>query len=429
MTDCTDIKNGHLTVGGADCVDLAKEYGTPLYVMDENTIRAACREFKASMDECYGEGKGMVCYATKAFCCKEMCRIMADEGMGIDAVSGGEIYTALAAGFPAERIVFTSNNKKDEEIAYAIDRGVGRITCDNIEELYRISAIANGKGKTVRVVLRLKPGVEAHTFEAVMTGKIDSKFGFAIETGEALRAAKEVAGLPGIDLAGVHCHIGSQIHEIAPFEKAAEVMFGFIAALRDEGIMIRDLSLGGGFGIRYTDADKPLPYGEYMKHVSARAKECCEKLGLDMPFMMIEPGRSIAAPAGVTLYTVGSRKTIPGIRTYIGVDGGMCDNPRYALYRSEYTAVIANKADQPKDEIITLAGRTCESGDLIGEGMPLQHAEAGDIAAVLATGAYNYSMASHYNRGPNAAVVMVKDGKARLAVRRETFEDVARNDV
>ena len=354
---------------------------------------------------------------------------MAEEGMGIDAVSGGEIYTALSAGFPAERIVFTSNNKKDEEIAYAIDNGVGRITCDNIEELYRISDIACEKGKKVRVVLRLKPGVEAHTFEAVMTGKIDSKFGFAIETGEAMKAAEEVAKLPGIDLVGVHCHIGSQIHEIAPFEKAAEVMFDFIAALRDKGIKISDLSLGGGFGIKYTDADKPIPYGDYMKRVSAKARECCDRLGLDMPFMMIEPGRSVAAPAGVTLYTVGSRKTIPGIRTYIGVDGGMCDNPRYALYKSEYTALLANKADEPKDEIVTIAGRTCESGDLIGEGMALQHAEAGDILAVLATGAYNYSMASHYNRVPNAAVVMVKDGRSRTVVRRETFEDVARNDV
>ncbi|MBQ7990941.1 MAG: diaminopimelate decarboxylase [Oscillospiraceae bacterium] len=419
--------NGHLYAGGADCTELAKEYGTPLYVMDEDVIRQACREFRTSMEECYG--RGMVCYATKAFCCKEMCRIMAEEGMGIDAVSGGEIYTALSAGFPAERIVFTSNNKKDEEIAYAIDNGVGRITCDNIEELYRISDIACEKGKKVRVVLRLKPGVEAHTFEAVMTGKIDSKFGFAIETGEAMKAAEEVAKLPGIDLVGVHCHIGSQIHEIAPFEKAAEVMFDFIAALRDKGIKISDLSLGGGFGIKYTDADKPIPYGDYMKRVSAKARECCDRLGLDMPFMMIEPGRSVAAPAGVTLYTVGSRKTIPGIRTYIGVDGGMCDNPRYALYKSEYTALLANKADEPKDEIVTIAGRTCESGDLIGEGMALQHAEAGDILAVLATGAYNYSMASHYNRVPNAAVVMVKDGRSRTVVRRETFEDVARNDV
>ncbi|MBQ3919520.1 MAG: diaminopimelate decarboxylase [Oscillospiraceae bacterium] len=427
MKDSLGVSNGHLTIGGIDCTELAEQYGTPLYVMDEDVIRQACREFKASIDECYG--RGMVCYATKAFCCKEMCRIMKDEGIGLDTVSGGEIYTALAAGFPADRIVFTSNNKKDEEIALAIDNNIGRITCDNIEELYRISDIASKKNKTVRVVLRLKPGVEAHTFEAVMTGKIDSKFGFAIETGEALKAAKEVAGLPSIELAGIHCHIGSQIHEIAPFEKACEVMFDFIGKLRDEGIIIKDLSLGGGFGIKYTDADKPIPYGDYMKAVSAKAKQCCEKLGLDMPFIMIEPGRSIAAPAGITLYTVGSRKIIPGIRTYIGIDGGMPDNPRYALYKSEYTAEVANKADEPKDEIVTIAGRTCESGDLIGENMPLQHAEAGDTVAILATGAYNYSMASHYNRVPNAAVVMVKGGTSRVVVRRETFEDMAKNDI
>ncbi|MBQ5317093.1 MAG: diaminopimelate decarboxylase [Oscillospiraceae bacterium] len=427
MTNGLTVGNGHLLTGGIDTVELAEQYGTPLYVMDEDMIRQACREFKTSIDECYG--RGMVCYATKAFCCKEMCRIMNDEGIGLDTVSGGEIYTALSAGFPAERIVFTSNNKKDEEIAFAIDNGVGRITCDNIEELYRISDIAVKKGRTVRVMLRLKPGVEAHTFEAVMTGQIDSKFGFAIETGEALKAAKKVAVLPGIDLAGVHCHIGSQIHDIAPFEKAAEVMFEFIAKLRDEGITIKDLSLGGGFGIKYTDKDVPVPYGDYMKRVSARVRECCDRFGLEMPFIMIEPGRSIAAPAGITLYTVGSRKTIPGIRTYIGIDGGMPDNPRYALYKSEYTAVVANKADEPKSETVTIAGRTCESGDLIGENMPLQHAEAGDIVAILATGAYNYSMASHYNRVPNAAVVMVRDGKSRVVVRRETFEDMCVNDL
>lgn len=428
MNDTLNIVNGHLTIGGADCVELAKEYDTPLYVMDEGTVRRAVSEFKASMDECY-DGRGMVCYATKAFCCKEMCRIMKDEGIGLDTVSAGEIYTALSVGFPPERIVFTSNNKKDEEIAYAIDNHIGRITCDNMEELRRISAIASEKGRQVRVILRLKPGVEAHTFEAVMTGQIDSKFGFAIETGEALAAAKETAKLPGIDLAGIHCHIGSQIHDIAPFEKAAEVMADFIAKLHDEGIEIKDLSLGGGFGIKYTEKDIPVPYGDYMKRVSKRLKECCEKYSLPVPFVMIEPGRSIAAPAGLTLYTVGSRKIIPGIRTYIGVDGGMCDDPRYALYKSEYTAVVANKADEPKDETVTIAGRTCESGDLIGENMPLQHAEAGDIIAVLATGAYNYSMASHYNRVPNAAVVMVKDGKSRVIVRRETWESMADNDV
>lgn len=429
MTNVLDINEaGHLTIGGADTVELASEYGTPLYVFDENAVREAVRSFKSSIDENYG-GRGMVCYASKAFCCKEMCRIMAEEGAGLDTVSGGEIYTALAAGFPADRIYFTSNNKFDEEIAYAIDSHIRCIICDNIEELYRISSIAVSKGTLTNVMLRLKPGVEAHTFEAVMTGQIDSKFGFAIETGEALEAARKAASLDGIKLVGVHCHIGSQIHDISPFEKAAEVMLDFIAKLRDEGIIISDLSLGGGFGIKYTEKDIPVPYGEYMKRVSAKVKECCAAHGIDIPYITIEPGRSIAAPAGITLYTVGSRKIIPDIRTYIGIDGGMPDNPRYALYKSEYTAEVANKANEPKDEIVTIAGRTCESGDLIGENMPLQHAEAGDIVAILATGAYNYSMASHYNRVPNAAVVMVKDGSSRVIVRRETWEDVCRNDI
>ena len=428
VNDQTINEQGHLCIGGADTVGLAKEYGTPLYVYDEDMIRDSVRRFKSSIDENYG-GRGMVCYASKAFSCKEIYRIMKAEGAGVDVVSGGEMYTALSAGFPAENIVFHSNNKTADELRYALDNNVGRIAIDNIEELRRLSGIASEMGKSADVILRLKPGVEAHTFEAVMTGKIDSKFGFAIETGEAMKAALEAASMDNINLVGIHCHIGSQIHDVTPFVKAAEVMLDFIAALHEKGITIRDLNLGGGFGIYYTEKDKPVPFEEYMKTVSGVVKNYCAAHGLEIPFILLEPGRSIVAPAGITLYTVGSRKTIPNIRTYIGIDGGMPDNPRYALYKSEYTAVAANKAKEPKTESVTIAGRCCESGDLIGENMPLQHVEEGDIIAVLATGAYNYSMASHYNRVPNAAAVMVKDGRSRVIIRRETYEDVARNDI
>ncbi len=422
-------KKGHLTIGGIDTVDLAVQYGTPLYVMDEVMIRNACRRFKSSIDKYYG-GKGMVCYASKAFSCLEMCRIINSEGIGLDVVSIGELYTAVKAGFDTSKIGFHGNNKTDEELEYAVDCGVGHIIVDNISELLRLEKTAEEKKSKARIMLRIKPGIDAHTHDFVKTGQIDSKFGFALETGEAFEAAKQAVECENVDLVGVHCHIGSQIFDIAPFEEAAKVMLGFIAEIKDKlGHEISELNLGGGFGIKYLNSHDPAPFETYIERVSEVVRSECVALGIAQPFILIEPGRSIAAPAGITLYKVGARKEIPGIRTYISVDGGMGDNPRYILYQSEYEAVVANKASEERSEKVTIAGKCCESGDLIGENMPLQHAESGDIIAVCATGAYNYSMASNYNRIPKPPVVFVNNGESRIAVKRETPEDIIRNDV
>ena len=422
-------EKGHLAVGGIDTVELADQYGTPLYVMDEDLIRDAVRRFKASIDKYYG-GAGLVCYASKAFCCKAMCRIMKEEGIGLDVVSGGELYTAASVDFPMENVCFHGNNKTDEELSLALEKKVGRIIVDNIYELERLDKLAEKAGVTASIMYRIKPGIDAHTHDFVKTGQIDSKFGFALETGEAFEAVKAAIKLPNIDLVGLHCHIGSQIFDIDPFVHAAEVMLGFIAKIKNElGFEIKQLNLGGGFGIKYVDSDTPVAYEKYMENVSVKVKEVCAEKGIAQPFILIEPGRSVAAPAGITLYKVGGIKEIPNIRTYVSIDGGMCDNPRYALYKSQYDIEVADRAGEPKTESITLAGKCCESGDLIGENMPVQHVEAGDTIAVLATGAYNYSMSSNYNRIPKPAVVMVADGKSRVVVKRETMEDIIRNDV
>ena len=422
-------EKGHLTIGGLDTVDLAKEYGTPIYVMDEDLLRENCRSFKQSIDRYYG-GKGLVCYASKVFCCKEIYRIMMSEDMGLDVVSAGELYTAASVGFPMEKVCFHGNNKTDEELLMALEKNVGRIVVDNIFELERLNRLSCERGAKANIMFRIKPGIDAHTHDFVRTGQIDSKFGFALETGEALEAVKKAISLEHIELSGLHCHIGSQIFDIDPFVLAAEVMMNFIAQVRDElGYEIKELDLGGGFGIKYTDADSPVPYDNYMEKVSEKVKAVCAEKNLKLPFILIEPGRSIAGPAGITLYTVGGIKHIPNIRTYVSVDGGMGDNPRYALYKSKYDFVNAVRASEPKSETVTVAGKCCESGDLLGEGAPIQRTEEGDIIAVLATGAYNYSMSSNYNRIPKPPVVMVKDGTSRIIVKRETFDDIVRNDI
>jgi len=422
-------EKGHLTIGGIDTVELAKEYGTPLYVMDEELIRENCRSFKQSIDKYYG-GAGLVCYASKAFCCKAVYRIMMDEGIGLDVVSAGELYTAASVDFPMDKLCFHGNNKTDEELELALEHHVGRIIVDNIYELERLNGLACKKGVKANIMYRIKPGIDAHTHDFVRTGQIDSKFGFALETGEAFEAVRKALSLEHIKLVGIHCHIGSQIFDIDPFVLAAEVMMNFIAKIRSElNYEVKELNLGGGFGIKYTDSDSPVPYDKYMEKVSEKVKDICKSKDIALPFILIEPGRSIVAPAGITLYTVGGIKDIPNIRTYVSIDGGMCDNPRYALYKSKYDVVIADRAGEPKTEVVTLAGKCCESGDLIGEGMPIQQVKVGDTAAVLATGAYNYSMSSNYNRIPKPAVVMVNGGKSYVAVKRETLEDIVRNDV
>ncbi len=422
-------QKGHLVLGGMDAVDLAKEYGTPLYVMEEDTILSAMREYKASVDRFY-DGNGLICYASKAFSCKEIYRIADREGLGTDVVSGGELYTALSVGFPAEKICFHGNNKSDGELEYALTSGVGRIVVDNAEELDRLSAIADRLGKKAPVMIRIKPGVDAHTHSFVMTGQIDSKFGFALETGEALAVIKKALKTPNISFGGIHCHIGSQIHELLPFTETAKIMMNFMAEVKKEtGVDTKELNLGGGYGITYTDEDNRIEYPSYMEAVSKIIHESAENLGIKLPFILMEPGRSIVGEAGTTLYTVGAVKTIPNIRTYVSVDGGMFDNPRYILYGSKYDFLLANKADRPATGKVTVAGKCCESGDLLGENVELGDAECGDIMAVFSTGAYNYSMSSNYNRNVIPPVVFVKDGKARLVVKPQTYEDLVRNDI
>ncbi len=420
---------GHLTCGGADCVELAQKYGTPLYVFDEGLIRKTCAEFKASIDEFYG-GNGKVLFASKAFSCKEMYRIVKSEGLGADVVSGGELYTALSSGFDAKDIFFHGNNKTNEEIEYALKSGVGRIVVDNMTELETIERISEHLGVKAHVILRIKPGVDAHTHNYIRTGQIDSKFGFALENGEAMAAALKTLEYKNIELKGFHCHIGSQIFDTAPFCDTAEIMMQFMADFRENsGATVSELNLGGGFGVKYIETDGALPFKLFMEKVSVALKTKAEALDYPMPKIFIEPGRSIVGPAGLTLYTVGNVKTIKDVRTYVSIDGGMGDNPRYALYQADYDIEIANKADKPKDYIATVAGKCCESGDIIQEHAPMQTPEVGDIMAVLTTGAYNYSMASNYNRIPRPAAVMVNNGESRVIIRRETFEDIVRNDI
>ena len=430
VNDCLNINSsGHLTIGGCDTVELAKKYGTPLYVLDENVIRENCRSYVRSFKKFYN-GNGMPLYASKALSCKELCRIVNEEHMGLDVVSGGEIYTAVQAGFPMEKVHFHGNNKTADEIRFALESNVGKFVVDNLYELELLNKIADEMGKTANISFRIKPGVDAHTHNFIRTGQIDSKFGFALETGEAYDAVKKAVTYDNVCLKELHCHIGSQIFDIEPFVTAAKIMVEFMGKIYKElGVVISELNLGGGFGIMYTQNDEPVPYEDYMEKVSAAVKDVSAEQGIPVPYIFIEPGRSVVGEAGITLYTVGGKKKIPGIRTYVSVDGGMTDNIRYALYQSEYTVVNASHADKESAEEITVAGKCCESGDLIQEHTKVAPVETGDILAVLSTGAYNYSMASNYNRIPRPAIVMVNNGESRIIVRRESYEDIVKNDL
>ncbi len=429
-SDCLGInEKGHLTIGGVDTVYLAEKYGTPLYVMSEDKIRNIAKSYLESIRKNYS-GYGVPIYASKAFCCKEICRIIDSEGLDMDAVSKGEIYTAIKAGVNPKKLHFHGNNKTYDEIFYAVENDVGDIIADSFEDINRVDEIGGKLNKKVNLTLRIKPGIDAHTHEFIRTGQIDSKFGFALENGEAEKAAEMAFKAKNISFKGVHCHIGSQIFDVEPFVLASKVMLSFIKQVKDEyGIEIENLNLGGGFGIKYLDSDPFLEYEIYMESVSKAVHEECKRLGLKIPNIYIEPGRSIIGEAGITLYTVGSVKEIENVRNYISVDGGMGDNPRYALYQAEYTCVIANKMNENPEYTATIAGKYCESGDLIQENVKIVKPVAGDILSVLSTGAYNYSMASNYNRNPRPACVMIKDGTDRVIIKRETFEDLIKNDI
>lgn len=423
-------QEGRLLFAGQDAAELLQRYGSPLYLMDEERIRLNCRTYYNAMKAAFDEA-ALPLYASKACSFKELYRIAMDEGMGIDVVSSGEIYTAKAAGFPMERAYFHSNNKTDADIAFAIEQGVGYFVADNEDEVEAIDRIAEELRTTAKLLLRLTPGIDTHTYEAVNTGKVDSKFGSAIETGQAEGITKLALNCKNIQLIGFHCHVGSQVFDSDTFLRSAEIMLEFIAMIREKyGYTAKQLDLGGGYGVRYLESDPTIDIAANIAQVGAYVKEKCNTLDLPLPAVRMEPGRSIVADAGITLYTVGTIKRIPGYKNYVSVDGGMGDNPRYALYQSEYTVCAAEKMNEPCDTIYDLVGRCCESGDIIQPEVSLPSSiKRGDIIAVLTTGAYNYSMASNYNRIPRLPVVMLKEGTHRLVVRGESLEDLIRNDL
>lgn len=430
---CDNIKigeNGHLYFAGFDTVELAEKYGTPLYLIDEDKLRLNCRTYDNAFKKHFGSDAKAL-YASKANSFKRIYEIMREENMDVDVVSRGEIYTACLAGYPMENAFFHGNNKTDEDIAYAMEKGVGYFVVDNMEELCAIEREARERGINQKILLRLTPGIDPHTYEAVATGKVDSKFGSAIETGQAEEITAAALKMPHIDLAGFHCHVGSQVFAEDVFERSAVIMLDFIVNMREKyGYEARELDLGGGYGVRYVDSDPYLYVDKKIGQVAAAIKAECERLNISLPVIHMEPGRAIVADAGMTLYTVGAVKCIPGYKNYVSIDGGMTDNPRYALYGSEYTCLAAGKMDEEPDFRCSLVGRCCESGDVIQENILLPNSiKRGDIVAVCTTGAYNYSMASNYNRVNRPPIIMLCGGESYVAVRRESLEDICRNDI
>ncbi len=430
---CSNLEvtaNGRLTFAGRDARDLITRYGSPLYVMDEDRIRHNLRLYVDAMREAFGDG-AMALYASKACSFRQIYRIAAQEGAGVDVVSAGEAYTAYTAGFPMDRVYFHGNNKTDEEIALAMDWGVGTLVVDGEEELAVINDEAARRGITQRVMLRITPGIDTHTYEAVATGQVDSKFGSAIETGQAEAIVGLCLTYDHLTLCGFHCHVGSQVFDSDTFLRSSDIMLEFMAAMRDRyGYVAPELDLGGGYGVRYLEEDPVIDIPDNIRQVGAHVRAACDRWGLPLPAVRMEPGRSIVADAGITLYTVGGVKRIPGYKNYVSVDGGMSDNPRYALYESPYTVVCPEKMLEPCTMVCDLVGKCCESGDILQPGVSLPDTlRRGDLVAVLTTGAYNYSMASNYNRIPRLPVVLVSGKGEQVAVRRETLEDIVRGDV
>ena len=431
ICDNLTVSNGRLYFAGQDTVELAKQYGTPLYLMDEDRIRHNCRVYTQAFQKHFGPGSRPL-YASKANSFKRIYEIMREEGMGIDVVSSGEIHTALQAGYDLSHAYFHGSNKTDEDIRYSMEHGIGYLVADNVEEVRAVEEEAARRGIRQKVLLRLTPGIDPHTYEAISTGKVDSKFGSAIETGQAEEITVYTLKQPHVELVGFHCHVGSQVFAEDVFERAAVIMLEFIADMkRGHGYQARQLDLGGGYGVRYVESDPWLDVDAKVAQVAQAVKDACRRLGIDPPEIHMEPGRSIVADAGLTLYTVGTVKCIPGYKNYVSIDGGMADNPRFALYKANYTCLPASKMDQPRDFTCSVVGRCCESGDIIQENVPLPAGIGrGDIVAVCTTGAYNYSMASNYNRLPRPPIVMLRGGNdSYVAVRRESLEDLCRNDI
>ncbi len=424
LTTRLDGEN-RLMVGGCRLSDLARIYGTPLYVLDEASLRAACRAYRQALETVY-PGPSLALYASKANSSLAITALVASEGLGLDAVSAGELLTALQGGMPAERIVLHGNNKSREELELAVARAI-TVVVDNWHDLELLAQVAPGVGRPVRLMLRFTPGIECHTHEYIRTGHLDSKFGFDPDQLESV--LRHLAGCPWAVLDGLHAHIGSQIFELEPHRDLAGVMADALALARSLGHPCRDLNVGGGLGIRYIATDDPPSIQDWVRTVATAVAEACTTRGLELPRLLCEPGRSLVAPAGVTLYAIGSRKAIPDLRTYISVDGGMSDNPRPITYQSQYTALLADRPLAPAEEVVTVAGKHCESGDVLLRDVSLPAAHTGEVLAVFATGAYNASMSSNYNRIPRPAAVLVHDGIADLVQRREQPEDLLRFDV
>ncbi|MCM3182985.1 diaminopimelate decarboxylase [Priestia megaterium] len=421
-------KQGHLEIGGVDTVELASNFGTPLYVYDVALIRQRARGFKETFEK-YGV-KAQVAYASKAFSTIAMVQVVHEEGLSLDVVSGGELYTALAADFPKERIHFHGNNKSRAELEMAIKEDVGCIVVDNFYEIALLQEITEQYQKKMPVLLRLTPGIEAHTHDYILTGQEDSKFGFDLQNGQADEAVRLVQDSKGLELLGIHCHIGSQIFETTGFIMATQKLFAKMKEWKQRIEFVPQvLNLGGGFGIRYTEEDQPIPVSQYVEVIIEEVKKQSKQLEVEIPEIWIEPGRSLVGDAGTTLYSIGSRKHVPNVREYVAIDGGMNDNIRPALYQAKYEAVIANRMNDESDELVSIAGKCCESGDMLMWDVHLPKANPNDLLAMFCTGAYGYSMASHYNRLPKPAVVFVEDGEAQLVVKRETYEDIVKNDV
>ncbi len=419
----------NLHFANVDTVKLAKEFGTPLYVMSEDHIVAKCKEIQNSFLGKYPNTKAA--YASKAFLTMAMCKIIDREGLGLDVVSGGELFTAISAGFPMEKVMFHGNNKSYEELVLAVTNNVGRFIVDNFFELEMLTAIATEQQKQVDILFRIAPGIGGKTHEYITTGQTDSKFGICLEGDIVQTAVKQVMDSPSINLLGFHFHVGSQLFDIHGYLASIQVVLRIMRDLKDSlGFITKELNIGGGFGINYTDSDqetKPLSY--FIEPIMDNIKAGCKLVGVEMPTIIIEPGRWIVGEAGITLYTIGAIKEIPKVRTYVSIDGGLPDNPRPALYKSKYQAVVANKVNEELTEVVTIAGKCCETGDILIWDLTVPKIQSGDILAVKNTGAYNYSMASNYNRLTKPAVVLLKDGKAQVIVKREEYKDLISKEV
>ena len=424
---------GHLEIGGCDTVELAHEFGTPLYVMDEMQIRDNCRRYKAAFAARYP--KNDISFASKAYLNLAICKVVAQEGLSLDVASAGELYTAVKAGFPMERVLLHGNNKSLQELEMALEHGVGRIVVDNLAELRQLAALAKAQGKTPSIFIRVTPGIDPHTHRRIRTGQEDTKFGLSIATGAALDAVTEALGAaPHLKITGLHCHIGSQLLDAHTHEQAIDIMVGFLRKVADTtGWMPEDLDIGGGLGIRYVETHQPPTYDEFADSIIGSLKAALAKYNVPEPTLWQEPGRALMGEAGTTLYTIGVIKTVaipeaPGTRTYVAIDGGLSDNPRPQLYDAVYECLSANRAGEPKTQIVAVAGKHCET-DILIQAAQLQTVQTGDILAVQSTGAYNAVMASNYNRFPKPAGIFVQNGQVDLVSRRETLDDVMRLDL